>query len=128
MYVCIMYICIHACKHTRIYTRAQDIAPGDMIVVATDGVWDNVYEEDMARIVREKREKPHKIAPAISALSQKHGQDRVYWSPFAASAHRQVCLYVCMYIHVCVYVCGALLQLVHIDRYACMCVYMYMHV
>ena len=58
-------------------------------VMATDGVWDNVYEEDVVRLVVEGRCQPRRISGLISKLSQRQARDGGYMSPFAFSARRQ---------------------------------------
>lgn len=70
------------------YYVLEDIAAGDVIIAATDGVWDNVYEEDMVRLIA-KHKSPKLVAEALGSLSQTHGQDGGYMSPFAANAMRQ---------------------------------------
>lgn len=71
------------------YYIITDIAADDVLVLATDGVWDNVYEEDIMRLVIEGRRSPRKIAGHISRLSQRQGRDGSYMSPFAFSASQQ---------------------------------------
>lgn len=68
----------------------QDLAEGDVIVAATDGMWDNVYEDDMVKIISANAHKSSReIAEELGTLSHKHGHDPTYLSPFAANAAAQ---------------------------------------
>jgi protein phosphatase PTC7 len=74
----------------------EDLAEGDLIVAATDGVWDNVYEEEMLQLLYNPStfNRPELMARTLSEASHSHGKDQTYTSPFAANAQRQGLRYV----------------------------------
>jgi protein phosphatase PTC7 len=78
------------------YYVLEDLAEGDLIVAATDGVWDNVYEEEMLQLLYNPStfNRPELMARTLSEASHSHGKDQTYTSPFAANAQRQGLRYV----------------------------------
>ncbi|EAY11670.1 5-azacytidine resistance protein azr1-related protein [Trichomonas vaginalis G3] len=68
--------------------------PGDVIILATDGVYDNVWASDIEREVNraKKLSVPQKIVKEISSviadMAHKNGLNTRYDSPFAAEARR----------------------------------------
>lgn len=66
------------------------VAPGDVIVAGTDGLFDNLYNNEIAALVvqalRSHRD-PHTTAQNIAALAQQRALDRNRKTPFAAAAH-----------------------------------------
>jgi len=86
------------------YYVLEDIEEDDMIVAATDGVWDNLYEAEMLHIVKSSslsppaaaalrastpvQSSPETIARAISEASHLHGKDDRFLSPFTVNAQR----------------------------------------
>jgi protein phosphatase PTC7 len=74
------------------YFVLEDLEPGDVIVAATDGVWDNLHQVDMLKMVSAANSKDSLVAPpstsevasqwspevlarAISEASHLHGKD-----------------------------------------------------
>ncbi|MER3426252.1 MAG: hypothetical protein C4299_03635 [Thermoleophilia bacterium] len=47
----------------------QDLAPGQALILVTDGIWAEVAEADMSRIIREKFPDPQAIADALVQAS-----------------------------------------------------------
>lgn len=66
------------------------VAPGDVIVAGTDGLFDNLYNNEIAALVvqalRSHRD-PQVTAQNIAALAQQRALDRNRKTPFAAAAH-----------------------------------------
>jgi len=75
---------------------AQDemhrVSNNDIIVMATDGVWDNCFDTEIMSIVKEgiqngnNLDDPQSIALAVAKLASKHGHDSSYRSPFEVSS------------------------------------------
>jgi len=66
------------------------LAPGDVLVLATDGLWDNVWERDVERIVaaagRAKGEAAVEgLAAALAETAAANGGNAQFLSPFAAA-------------------------------------------
>jgi len=82
------------------YYVLEDLEQDDIIIAATDGVWDNLYEAEMLHIVKPSntcisssapapaQSSPEVIARAISEASHLHGKDEQFMSPFAVNAAR----------------------------------------
>ncbi|PSS26216.1 Protein like [Actinidia chinensis var. chinensis] len=59
---------------------------GDVVVTATDGLFDNLYEQEIASIVSKSLEanlKPEEIAQALATRAQEVGRSETSRSPFA---------------------------------------------
>lgn len=66
------------------------VASGDVVVAGTDGLFDNLYDNEItALVVQAKRSglEPQATARNIASLAQQRAQDRHRQSPFAAAAH-----------------------------------------
>lgn len=66
-----------------------DLQEGDVIVTATDGLFDNVYEEEVAAIVSKSLEaslKPTEIAEFLAARAKEVGRSGIGSSPFSDAA------------------------------------------
>ncbi|KAK2986914.1 hypothetical protein RJ640_009057 [Escallonia rubra] len=67
-----------------------DLDEGDVIVTATDGLFDNVYEQDIASTVSKSLQanlKAEEIAEVLAKRAQEVGQSASSRSPFADAAH-----------------------------------------
>ncbi len=68
-------------------TNVHNIKEGDLIVLATDGLWDNLYESQILTIVRPIVESGssdlNQVAKAIGDVCLKYSMDRRWISPFA---------------------------------------------
>ena len=65
IYLYILHICLimkyiyiyiygsNTCMFYILYIICAQVKRGDVIVMATDGVWDNIFEEDLLKIVEE---------------------------------------------------------------------------
>eukprot|EP00746_Dinoflagellata_sp_MGD_P164046 gnl/MRDRNA2_/MRDRNA2_92459_c0_seq1.p1 gnl/MRDRNA2_/MRDRNA2_92459_c0~~gnl/MRDRNA2_/MRDRNA2_92459_c0_seq1.p1 ORF type:complete len:406 (+),score=61.04 gnl/MRDRNA2_/MRDRNA2_92459_c0_seq1:107-1324(+) len=70
-------------------TFTIEVLPGDIIVTGSDGLWDNVYTDDIVRLVQMSREEgkgPKKISSRLASYARKRGEDERYLSPFAHAA------------------------------------------
>ncbi|KAI3885466.1 hypothetical protein MKX03_036358 [Papaver bracteatum] len=66
-----------------------DLDEGDVIIAATDGLFDNLYEQEIALIVSKSLEanlKPKEIADFLANRAQEVGKSKLGRSPFADAA------------------------------------------
>ncbi|XP_043721409.1 probable protein phosphatase 2C 71 [Telopea speciosissima] len=66
-----------------------DLDEGDVVITATDGLFDNLYEQEIASIVSkslEARLKPEEIAEFLATRAQEVGRSGSVRSPFADAA------------------------------------------
>ncbi|KAJ4824854.1 hypothetical protein Tsubulata_025220 [Turnera subulata] len=66
-----------------------DVDEGDVIITASDGLFDNLYEQEVASIVSklvQSNSKPEEIADLLAARAQDVGQSKSVRSPFADAA------------------------------------------
>ena len=69
----------------------ESMQAGDVLVVGTDGLFDNVYDEEIVSIVTEtEKEKPSatQVAEAIAAFASLKASSQSSQTPFADAAHR----------------------------------------
>lgn len=70
-----------------------DLEEGDTIVVASDGLYDNVYDRDIGAVVSvfggSDVSTAEHTAAALAALASKHSGDRAYDSPYSQEAIAQ---------------------------------------
>lgn len=69
---------------------AINLDEGDVIVTATDGLFDNLYEQEVAAIVNKSLQinsKPREIAEFLASKAQEVGRSSSTRSPFADAAH-----------------------------------------
>lgn len=71
------------------YFILEDLAPDDAVILATDGVWDNLYNEALVSLIDDTAASPEALARRVSEKSHLLGRDSTYVSPFAANAQRQ---------------------------------------
>ncbi|KAK4344018.1 hypothetical protein RND71_037112 [Anisodus tanguticus] len=65
------------------------VAPGDVLVAGTDGLFDNLYDADITGVVIRAMEDglgPQMTAQKIAALAQQRGMDQTKPSPFSDAA------------------------------------------
>lgn len=65
------------------------VAPGDVIVAGTDGLFDNLYTNEVADIVMQAVQDklgPQDTARKLAALARQRGMDKAWKSPFATAA------------------------------------------
>lgn len=65
------------------------VAPGDVIVAGTDGLFDNLYTNEVADIVMQAVQDkfgPQDTARKLAALARQQGMDKAWKSPFATAA------------------------------------------
>jgi len=66
------------------------VVPDDVIVAGTDGLFDNLYDREIATLVVQAERtglKPEVTAHNIATLAQQRAQDRHRQTPFSAAAH-----------------------------------------
>ncbi|XP_052205399.1 probable protein phosphatase 2C BIPP2C1 [Diospyros lotus] len=66
-----------------------DLDEGDVIVTATDGLFDNLYDQEIALIISKSLEnnlKPEEIAEFLAEIAQEIGSSKTRRSPFADAA------------------------------------------
>lgn len=65
----------------------HDIQPNDLVIMATDGLWDNVFDNEIINIVEEhKSSQLQQITDAIANFAYKKSKDKKFMSPFAKGA------------------------------------------
>ncbi|WJX10253.1 protein-serine/threonine phosphatase [Trifolium repens] len=67
------------------------VEPGDVVVAGTDGLFDNLYNENITAVVESAirdRLEPQVTAQKIAALAQQRAFDKNWWSPFSAAAYK----------------------------------------
>ncbi|KAK6924328.1 PPM-type phosphatase-like domain [Dillenia turbinata] len=72
---------------TQLFTIS--VAPGDVIVAGTDGLFDNLYNGEITSIVLHAVTaclSPQVTAQKIAALTRERGQDKIRQTPFATAA------------------------------------------
>eukprot|EP00287_Rhodomonas_sp_CCMP768_P008363 CAMPEP_0196724370 /NCGR_PEP_ID=MMETSP1091-20130531/6248_1 /TAXON_ID=302021 /ORGANISM="Rhodomonas sp., Strain CCMP768" /LENGTH=311 /DNA_ID=CAMNT_0042066479 /DNA_START=26 /DNA_END=961 /DNA_ORIENTATION=+ len=68
-----------------------DVCSGDIIVLGTDGVWDNLWEQEFLSLLflaRTDRGSEERAARMLVEAAQRKGGDRGYFSPFCAHARQ----------------------------------------
>ncbi|CAJ1942591.1 unnamed protein product [Sphenostylis stenocarpa] len=66
------------------------VAPGDVVVAGTDGLFDNLYNDEVAEVVLHAVGaglEPQVTAQRIAALARQRAQDRNRQTPFSTAAH-----------------------------------------
>eukprot|EP00232_Nephroselmis_pyriformis_P010646 CAMPEP_0182891880 /NCGR_PEP_ID=MMETSP0034_2-20130328/23529_1 /TAXON_ID=156128 /ORGANISM="Nephroselmis pyriformis, Strain CCMP717" /LENGTH=504 /DNA_ID=CAMNT_0025025515 /DNA_START=41 /DNA_END=1551 /DNA_ORIENTATION=- len=62
------------------------LAPGDVVVLGTDGLFDNFFDDDIARVVRDAGGGAAAIASDLAAEASSKSKDEGYLSPFILDA------------------------------------------
>ena len=62
------------------------LRPGDQLVVATDGLWDNCFPAEVAAIAHRHAGDPRAAAAALAAAAAARGDDEEADTPFARAA------------------------------------------
>lgn len=71
--------------------HAVDVKHGDILIAATDGLFDNVFPDEAAALVamsKNKGEDPHKAAELLAKFARGRAADPRYLSPFAYGAQQ----------------------------------------
>lgn len=71
--------------------HAVDVQPGDVLIVATDGLFDNVYPDEVAALVglsKQKGESPQEAAELLAKFARARAADPKHLSPFAYGAQQ----------------------------------------
>ena len=74
-------------SHIQVFTIP--VAPGDVVVVGTDGLFDNLYNEEVAEIVLDAVRaglEPLVTAQRIAVLARQRALDRNRQTPFSTAA------------------------------------------
>ena len=65
------------------------VQSGDTIIVGTDGLFDNVFAEEVASLIsfsRNRGDSPARAARVLADYTQNKSQDTTHMSPFAYAA------------------------------------------
>lgn len=65
------------------------VQPGDVLILATDGVLDNVWPKDMVALAPRNAEEVDGAATALASLAARHGLDSEYESPYSVEAAQE---------------------------------------
>lgn len=65
---------------------AFPLRPGDQLVVATDGLWDNCFPAEVAAVAARHAGDPRAAAAALAATAAERGGDEAADTPFARAA------------------------------------------
>lgn len=71
--------------------HAVEVKHGDILIAATDGLFDNVFPDEAAALValsKNKGEDPHKAAELLAKFARGRAADSKYLSPFAYGAQQ----------------------------------------
>lgn len=66
-----------------------EVKPGDVIITATDGLFDNIYPKDLGLVTKQEmqiNQPPKDVATYIANVAQQLAANEEYLSPFAAAA------------------------------------------
>lgn len=66
----------------------NDIEAGDLIIVGTDGLWDNVFDEEIMQMASTIQDTAL-LAEKLAQKAHEHAMDPFILSPFAVAAQRQ---------------------------------------
>lgn len=66
----------------------NDIEAGDIVILGTDGLWDNVFDEEIIQIAIATPD-PLLLAEKLAQKAHEHAMDPFILSPFAVAAQRQ---------------------------------------
>jgi len=72
-------------KAEQAYLERHELQPGDIIVVGTDGLFDNMFDEEIASLVAQAQGDPSRMAAQLAAISRRLSMCRRD-SPFAIEA------------------------------------------
>ncbi|ONI12469.1 hypothetical protein PRUPE_4G166900 [Prunus persica] len=65
------------------------VFPGDILVLGTDGLWDNMYPNEIVQFVENMREmKPEALACALASVARGRSLDKGRFSPFSRAAQK----------------------------------------
>lgn len=67
------------------------VAPGDVIVAGTDGLFDNLHNDEITAVVEHAAKmglEPHMTAQKIAALARERALDKFGQTPFSTAAQK----------------------------------------
>lgn len=65
-----------------------EVQPGDLIITGTDGLWDNLFDEDILEVVANSSTDPATVAQHIARQAHIVANDKDIISPFSKSARQ----------------------------------------
>jgi len=68
--------------------KLTDIEPNDMIIVGTDGLWDNIFDDEIIHYVQQYSNLSE-LASKLAQKAHEYAMDPFVISPFAAAAQKQ---------------------------------------
>ena len=88
--------CLPACLPPCLLTASQvyslQVQPGDVLVVGTDGLFDNVFDFELSNVVMHSLlagNSPQVTAEQVAGMARVRAQDRMRLSPFARAAQEE---------------------------------------
>ena len=66
-----------------------EVKPGDVVITASDGLWDNLWNNEVVALVGEAKARskgPKALASVLAKQAQRRGLDQQAWSPFMHGA------------------------------------------
>jgi protein phosphatase PTC7 len=66
-----------------------ELQPGDVVLAATDGLWDNLPESEWLQMIPRSPEQLEQAAVAIAKRAREHMEDDSFHSPYAQEALKQ---------------------------------------
>ncbi|KAF5838380.1 serine/threonine protein phosphatase [Dunaliella salina] len=70
-------------------TYSIPLAPGDVIVAGSDGLWDNVFESEIIELAPRSAGDVQRAATTLANLAQQHAGDSEFQSPYVKEALSQ---------------------------------------
>ena len=73
-------------------TEVHKVKLGDVLILGTDGLFDNVYKDEMREIVEKRmdtgRLDPNRVARELAQKAFEYSKDKKYYSPFEDEARK----------------------------------------
>lgn len=66
-----------------------EVEEGDLIIVASDGLWDNARDDEMMASIRFAGHEVSQVANALAQLASRNADDEEYESPYSVESIRQ---------------------------------------
>ncbi|EER12250.1 PP2C phosphatase, putative [Perkinsus marinus ATCC 50983] len=62
------------------------LADGDKVVFATDGLWDNLYDEDICSVIQDTADDVDGACQSLAEQAYRNSRDKTHYSPFSKRA------------------------------------------
>jgi len=70
-------------------TYSIPLAPGDVVIAGSDGLWDNVFESEILALAPRSTDDVQRAADSIATLARQHAGDNDFPSPYTREALSQ---------------------------------------